>query len=105
MALPKHASPLERIWHYTYLALCVAIFVFLMAPILIVIPLRQRQRWQTEPAPLQLRYVSLHLLRLLGLTVWRLAHPGDKPERATSRVGEVPPYFIPDSVIPSIKRR
>tara|TARA_R110002110_G_scaffold38465_16_gene125540 strand:- start:3743 stop:4654 length:912 start_codon:yes stop_codon:yes gene_type:complete len=39
MALPKHASPLERIWHYTYLALCVAIFVFLMAPILIVIPL------------------------------------------------------------------
>ncbi len=39
MALPKHASRLERIWHYTYLAICGAIFLFLMAPILIVMPL------------------------------------------------------------------
>ncbi len=39
MGLPKHASPLERIWHYTYLVICGLIFLFLIAPILIVIPL------------------------------------------------------------------
>lgn len=39
MALPKHASRLERIWHYTYLVICAAIFTFLIAPILVVIPL------------------------------------------------------------------
>ena len=39
MALPTYASPLERIWHYAYLTICVAIFVFLVAPILVVLPL------------------------------------------------------------------
>jgi len=39
MALPPYASPLERIWHYIYLAICVLVFLFLIAPILIVIPL------------------------------------------------------------------
>lgn len=39
MALPKHASTLERVWHYMYLAICALIFLFLIAPILIVIPL------------------------------------------------------------------
>ena len=39
MALPVYASPLERIWHYTYLVLCGLIFLFLIAPILIVMPL------------------------------------------------------------------
>ena len=39
MALPTYASPLERVWHWTYLALCALIFVFLIAPIIIVIPL------------------------------------------------------------------
>ncbi|MFY0678997.1 MAG: ABC transporter permease [Thalassovita sp.] len=39
MALPKHASRLERIWHYTYLVICTLIFLFLIAPILVVIPL------------------------------------------------------------------
>jgi putative spermidine/putrescine transport system permease protein len=39
MALPAYASPLERIWRYVYLTLCVAIFVFLVAPILVVLPL------------------------------------------------------------------
>jgi putative spermidine/putrescine transport system permease protein len=39
MALPTHASPLERVWHYTYLVICTLIFLFLIAPILIVIPL------------------------------------------------------------------
>ncbi len=39
MALPVYASPLERVWHWTYRTICVAIFIFLMAPILIVMPL------------------------------------------------------------------
>jgi putative spermidine/putrescine transport system permease protein len=39
MALPTYASPLERIWYYTYIVICVLVFVFLIAPILIVIPL------------------------------------------------------------------
>ncbi|MEY4696046.1 MAG: transporter, spermidine/putrescine import, permease protein PotC [Pseudomonadota bacterium] len=39
MALPVYATPLERIWRYTYLVICGLIFLFLMAPILIVIPL------------------------------------------------------------------
>ena len=39
MGLPKHATPLEKIWHYLYLIICVMIFIFLIAPILVVIPL------------------------------------------------------------------
>lgn len=39
MALPKHASTLERVWHYTYLVICGLIFLFLIAPVLIIIPL------------------------------------------------------------------
>ncbi len=39
MALPVYADPLERLWYYTYHALCTAIFIFLIAPIIIVIPL------------------------------------------------------------------
>ncbi|MBZ4021953.1 polyamine ABC transporter permease [Rhodobacter sp. TJ_12] len=39
MALPVYASPLEKLWHYTYIVLCAAIFIFLIAPILIIIPL------------------------------------------------------------------
>lgn len=39
MALPSHASTLERVWHYTYLVICALVFLFLIAPILIVIPL------------------------------------------------------------------
>lgn len=39
MALPTHASTLERVWHYTYLVICTLIFLFLIAPILVVIPL------------------------------------------------------------------
>ena len=39
MKLPEYASPLERVWHYTYLFICGCIFLFLIAPILIIIPL------------------------------------------------------------------
>ena len=36
MKLPEYASPLERIWHYTYLFICACIFLFLIAPIIII---------------------------------------------------------------------
>lgn len=39
MGIPSYASPLEKIWYYTYLTICALIFLFLIAPILIVIPL------------------------------------------------------------------
>ncbi|MCB1477626.1 MAG: ABC transporter permease [Rhodobiaceae bacterium] len=39
MKLPEYASPLERVWHYTYLFICASIFLFLIAPIIIIIPL------------------------------------------------------------------
>lgn len=39
MALPTYASPLERIWYYTYRTICVLIFIFLIAPILVIVPL------------------------------------------------------------------
>ncbi|GAA0395049.1 ABC transporter permease [Cocleimonas flava] len=39
MALPLHATTGERIWHYTFLTICVLIFAFLIIPILVIIPL------------------------------------------------------------------
>lgn len=39
MALPAYTTPLEKVWHYTYLGICSAIFFFLIAPIVVVIPL------------------------------------------------------------------
>ena len=39
MALPEHASTLERVWHRTYLIICGLIFFFLVAPIVVIIPL------------------------------------------------------------------
>jgi len=39
MALPLHATTGERIWHYTFLTICVLIFCFLIIPIIIILPL------------------------------------------------------------------
>ena len=39
MALPAHASPGEKVWHYCYLTICGLVFLFLIAPIIIIIPL------------------------------------------------------------------
>ena len=39
MAVPAHASRLERIWRITYLVICALIFAFLIAPIIVIIPL------------------------------------------------------------------
>ena len=38
-ALPPYATAGERLWRFTFRALCVAIFFFLVFPILVVIPL------------------------------------------------------------------
>jgi putative spermidine/putrescine transport system permease protein len=39
MALPSYATPLEKLWFWTFRVLCGLVFLFLIAPILIVIPL------------------------------------------------------------------
>ncbi len=39
MALPSYTTPVERVWHYTFLVICGLIFFFLVAPILVIIPL------------------------------------------------------------------
>ena len=39
MALPIYASPLQRLWHYTYLAICGMVLFFLVMPLIAVIPI------------------------------------------------------------------
>lgn len=39
MALPRYATPLEKVWYYAFRVLCALIFLFLIAPILIIMPL------------------------------------------------------------------
>jgi putative spermidine/putrescine transport system permease protein len=39
MALPTYASPLERIWYYTFRIICGLIFFFLIAPLVVIVPL------------------------------------------------------------------
>ena len=39
MALPVYASPIQRLWYYTFRLICGAIFFFLIFPILVIIPL------------------------------------------------------------------
>lgn len=39
MAAPSYATPLEKVWHYTYLTICGLILFYLIAPILVIIPL------------------------------------------------------------------
>ena len=39
MALPVYTTPLQRLWHYIYLAICAAVLFFLVAPLIAVIPI------------------------------------------------------------------
>jgi len=39
MALPIYASPLQRVWYYTFRVFCALVFFFLIFPILVIIPL------------------------------------------------------------------
>jgi putative spermidine/putrescine transport system permease protein len=39
MALPAYATPVQRVWHYSYLAICAAIFFFLIFPLVVIVPL------------------------------------------------------------------
>ena len=39
MALPSYTTPGQRVWHYSYLAICGAIFFFLIFPLMVIIPL------------------------------------------------------------------
>ncbi|MFA9231118.1 MAG: ABC transporter permease [Microgenomates group bacterium] len=81
MALPTYASPLERVWYYTYLVICTLIFIFLIAPILIVIPLSfnaepyftfTEKMLTFDPAGYSLRWYD---------TLLTLGHPGSDTMR------------------------
>ncbi len=37
--LPNYASPIERIWFWTFRALCVSVLIFLVSPLLVIVPL------------------------------------------------------------------
>jgi putative spermidine/putrescine transport system permease protein len=37
--LPNYASPIERIWFWTFRILCVSVLIFLVSPLLVIIPL------------------------------------------------------------------
>lgn len=39
MKLQPYDSPLERLWHYSFMVLCGAVLLFLILPVLVVIPL------------------------------------------------------------------
>ena len=39
MALPVYATPIQRLWHYIYLAICALVLFFLVAPLIAVIPI------------------------------------------------------------------
>jgi putative spermidine/putrescine transport system permease protein len=39
VSLPDHAGPVEKIWHWLFIAICAFVFLFLIAPILVIIPL------------------------------------------------------------------
>ena len=39
MAVAPYATPLEKLWYYTFRVLCGMIFFLLMAPIVVIIPL------------------------------------------------------------------
>jgi putative spermidine/putrescine transport system permease protein len=39
MALPTYATPLQRAWHYMYLAICTLVLFFLVMPLIAVIPI------------------------------------------------------------------
>jgi putative spermidine/putrescine transport system permease protein len=52
MAVPSYATPLQRAWHWIFLALCILIFFFLIAPILVIMPLSfSSEPWFTYPLP------------------------------------------------------
>jgi putative spermidine/putrescine transport system permease protein len=52
MALPSYATPLQRIWHWMFLAICALIFLFLISPILVIMPLSfSSEPWFTYPLP------------------------------------------------------
>ena len=38
-ALPPYASTGQRIWHWTFRAICVAVLFFLIMPIVVIVPL------------------------------------------------------------------
>ena len=70
MALPIYASPLERVWYYSFRTICGLVFLFLIAPILVIIPLSfnadsfftfSRGMLHLDPAAYSLKWYDLLL--------------------------------------------
>ncbi|MGO4568723.1 ABC transporter permease [Rhizobium sp. 2YAF20] len=68
MKLPAYSDPIERIWRWIYLAICVSVFFFLVAPIIIIVPLSfnaepyfsfTRKMLALDPAGYSLRWYEL----------------------------------------------
>ncbi len=52
MALPTYATPLDRVWYYSFRVICSLIFAFLVIPILVIIPLSfNSEPYFTYPMP------------------------------------------------------
>lgn len=75
MALPTYATPVERVWHYTFLVICGLIFFFLVAPIVVIVPLAfnaepyftfTKEMLSFDPAGYSLRWYR----NLLGSSEW-----------------------------------
>jgi putative spermidine/putrescine transport system permease protein len=73
-----HLTPLRRLWHYTFIAICVLVFAFLIAPILVIIPLSFNaepyfiftpKMLSLDPAGFSLRWYT----DFFGSSEWNLA--------------------------------
>ncbi|NNU80824.1 ABC transporter permease [Halovulum dunhuangense] len=78
MKLPGYATTGQKIWHYTYFAICGLIFFFLIAPILVIIPLsfNAEDFFTFTPAMLALDpagYSLKHYQDFFTNTDWQLA--------------------------------
>ena len=81
MALPTYASPLERVWYYTYLVICGLVFLFLIAPILIVIPLSFNAEPYFTLTPKMLSYDPEGYSMRWYDTLLTLGHPAPETPR------------------------
>ena len=71
MALPPHASPAERLWHYALWGFCLLVLGYLILPILIIVPLSlSSATFLTFPLPgLSLRWYQ----ELFTSAPWQLS--------------------------------
>jgi putative spermidine/putrescine transport system permease protein len=76
ISLPDHAGPIEKIWHWLYIAICSFVFLFLIAPILVIIPLSfnaepyftfTKEMMSLDPAAFSMRWY----VDFMNKEIWR----------------------------------